>query len=776
VLRSLEVFSRTWGGAGNILVPVASGGVPEAFWPLLAVYDPDRLGYYQTTLRGHQLADPDAFDAWLSGQAEEWAAENGGTVEQARALLTEDHLMNSPEVNPEFPEGLPGRVRSRLAPIAPHDDVFLEVFQADQPARGHLVDLTALIGDPTCLRVLRTEGLDPRVRLMVTARTGAIAPSYATALSQRGVIVEEVVVTDRDLPWLLELCWRRSVTPIGWALARSFALAQGRDPGPAPAYTSADFLAQTPLGDSMRGCSWYTQAQSDWQSRPFYVVCGDSAADFCLALGLDRCYGDAVWLPQAFAQGDDELSDGVRSALARVIEAIGSRPVVCTSMTAGGTAAEEAVRSLSAEVVADGGLRVVEVASLPLGRPWRLLDRAQVDRGGSQPFVGAELAGDLPLLQPTEVKGKDVWDCTWQVDVAVEGHQLPARWCLTSHLSPETYPQGWLRSGADGISFFSHSMGFVVAGSSVEQALARPRLRVPDGRAVFDALLAHAGLRCEDSAAGRYTQATIDLWGGLQPLADDLRRPLTRDLLRAYLSKELSDDTGVLLTSRGRRFLSFDQASRASGTEGADTRILLDAYIARRVLRRGLILQCQRCGYADWYPLEALGQTFACGRCHHVSLIVQAAWKRPDDGEPNWYYDLDEVVYQALSHNVSAPVLALSKLAEDAQSILIRPEADVYDGQDWLAEVDLWAVIDGRIVVGEAKTVDRLDSTRARERRVAARLATVAQAATADQVVLATTAPEWNQESITLMQRALERLGAPLPQLVDLSADSASFA
>jgi hypothetical protein len=84
VLRTLEVFSRTWGGAGNILVPVAGGGVPEAFWPLLAVCDPDRLGYYQSTLRGHQLADPDAFDAWLSGQAENWAAEHGGTVEQAR--------------------------------------------------------------------------------------------------------------------------------------------------------------------------------------------------------------------------------------------------------------------------------------------------------------------------------------------------------------------------------------------------------------------------------------------------------------------------------------------------------------------------------------------------------------------------------------------------------------------------------------------------------------------------------------------------------------------
>jgi hypothetical protein len=152
---------------------------------------------------------------------------------------------------------------------------------------------------------------------------------------------------------------------------------------------------------------------------------------------------------------------------------------------------------------------------------------------------------------------------------------------------------------------------------------------------------------------------------------------------------------------------------------------------------------------------------------------VQAAWKRPDDGEPNWYYDLDEVVYQALRHDVSAPVLALSKLAEGAQSMLVRPEADVYGDQGLLAEIDLWATIDGQIMVGEAKTVSRLDPTRAGERRIAARLADVAQAVTADQVVLATTAPAWNEGSLTLMREALKRFGIPLRQLADLAANGA---
>jgi hypothetical protein len=614
--------------------------------------------------------------------------------------------------------------------------------------------------------------LDWRVRLIITARIGALAPSYAHALSELDTSVQQVDIDDVDLPGLLELCWRRTMTFSQWLKARMSAGVRNPDFGPWTAYRTDGFLARTPFGDSTRGCSWYTPTQSDWEHRPFYVVCGDSAADFCLALALDRCYGDGAWFPQAFAKGDDELADVVRTTLARVIDSMDRRRIVCTSMTADAATTEETLRSLPAEVVRSGRYTVVESAQLPLGRPWRLLDRAQVERGGSQPFVGAELVGDLPLLQPTEAKGKDIWDCTWQVDVAVEGHQLPARWRLSSHLSQDASPTALLRSGTDGISFYSHSVGFVAAGSSIDQALARPRLRVPDGRETFDALLAHEGLRCQDSAAGRYTQAAIDLWGNLEALADDLCRPSTSGLLRAYLSKT-SDDTGICLTSRDRRFLSFDQAGRASGTTRGDTRALLDRYIARRILGRGLILQCRRCSYADWYPLEALGQTFNCGRCQHVSLIVQAAWKQPDDGEPNWYYDLDEMVYQALRHDVSAPVLALAKLAQGAQSMLVRPEANVYKDKSLLAEIDLWAIIDGQIVVGEAKTVSRLDSTRASERRIAARLAHVAQAVTADQVVLATTAPSWDEGSLTLVREALKRSGIPLRQLADLAASSA---
>jgi hypothetical protein len=780
VLRTIEGFSRIWGGVGNIIVPVLRDGVlPEGFLPVLARFDPDRLGYYQPTFRGWQMADPEGFDVWLTGQAQQWAARNGGTLEEARALLIQDHLMHSPNMNVVISEDLHARLRARLAPLALRDDLVEVVFQADQPPGRDLVDLLRLDASPTRLQIVRTEDLDPRLRLLLAARTGALSPSHAAALTDRSAVIDEIDVTERDLAPLLELCWHRRMRPRGLALRRAFAEAQGQQPGAPAAWTGEDFLDRTLLGDTMRGCGWFLPTQTPWQQRPFFVVCGDSAADFCLALALDRLYGDAAWFPYSFVHGGDDLAVTARSTLALSIERLrspaeGQRPTVITSSTLANSEVMEDVRALAHEAAGDDRVSVVESAQLPLGRPWRLFDLQQADRVSSQPFVALELAGELPLLRPSVARARDVWACTWQVDLAVEGHQLPARWAVNRHLTPEPFPWTLLRSGAEGISYFSHTMGLVTAGSSLEQALARPRLRLPDAREVFDALLAQAGLRSEDSSVGRYTQATLDLWGGVEPLAAALRHPATSTLLHAYVrpepkKRERGRLPGIFLEVQRRWFLSFQEATSLSGMTGPETRTLLDTLISRRILRRGLILQCRRCSYAGWYRLEDLGQAFTCGRCQQASLLVQQAWKQPADGEPHWYYELDEVVYQALKHDARAPILALSKLAEGARSVLTRPEADVYkDSMGKFTEIDLWVVVDGTILIGEAKTVDQLDSSRAKERAKAVQLAEVAAAVTADEVILATTAPAWNSVTIDTMNNALRHDALPLRLLTGL--------
>jgi hypothetical protein len=113
----------------------------------------------------------------------------------------------------------------------------------------------------------------------------------------------------------------------------------------------------------------------------------------------------------------------------------------------------------------------------------------------------------------------------------------------------------------------------------------------------------------------------------------------------------------------------------------------------------------------EWYEMNELGQSFECRRCHTSTLLTADSWKQIGD-EPAFYYDLAEVAYQALRGNVRVPVAALVKIRNGSKSFLDLPEVEITDGAGSTIEVDLLAIVDGRIILGEAKTSDRLHDSK----------------------------------------------------------------
>ena len=65
-------------------------------------------------------------------------------------------------------------------------------------------------------------------------------------------------------------------------------------------------------------------------------------------------------------------------------------------------------------------------------------------------------------------------------------------------------------------------------------------------------------------------------------------------------------------------------------------------------------------------------------------------------------------------------------------------------------------MMEGRVVVGEAKVSNVLDRANREVRRVAAKLAEAAIALTADDVYLVTATSEWKQGSVDLVRQALQ--------------------
>ena len=765
VMRMIECYSRTWGGDGNGLVAYSNDGdVAEPFWPLLAAFDADHMATFQRTPRGLRMADPAAYEAELAAEAAAWAERNGISDAEARERLETDEYLSGPDL--AWPTPLDERIRRTLAPLASLQVAVHAAYKADEPPPRGLVDMCELTYRPTHIAQIDLPGLPPALRLLVAARTGAAAPGHRELLEQGGTLKQtSVPVAQEHFSSLLELAWTGQVDTALPRLSRRIA-GEAEDVRE-PEYASPQFLADTPLAHSRLGCTWFTRFNPQMYNDPLVVVCGDSAEDFCYAFTRQRVVGFAstCWLPITPGQGDEKLGRVLCETLTRVLPrlargAAGYRPVVLASLTLTAQQLDELLGRLTATLwghrLNSSGfdalqVRVSEIKELATVRTAVLLDTVHFSDVQHEPFLGAELARTIEIPRPSLAVGRNPDSCRWQVDVETLDHVLPARWALQPALTADGALTPWaVRSSTAGISVDSHGRAFTVAGSPPSQMLVQARLRFPAAAEIFSTLLAGSGATLEESDKGRFTRRMIELWGGLSALAADLGAAAAGSLLEAWVSPTVDGDLGRIY--QDRKYLRLDDVTAIAGLPEAEARELLDGYLRRAIAARGLVLKCGLCANTSFYGLEDLGAGFRCQRCRQHNEIVRAAWNGPQ--EPQWFYGLDEVAHQGLSANIHVPVLAMAALSKNSRSFLHMPEAVVHWGE-YDIEVDIWAIVDGRIVIGEAKKSDQLETTARKERQRCAALRDLARELSADEFVMATEGDGWAERTKTNVQHAI---------------------
>jgi hypothetical protein len=753
----LENYSRTWGGGGGALLTYSSTwSVHAGFWPLLAAYDPDQVGAYIPTFRGWQMANLPAYEAWLDREATKWIADHGGTIDEAKVLLSEDHLLRAPIGGWPIPDSLQIKTRQRLAPFGSKQLTIHPSYRADNAPEGQLTDINRMVWFPDRIRLLDVHRLPERLQVLINSRVGGLAPSHLKAAIERGSSVETTLTSDDDLEDMLELAWTGRIESSRLEYLRIVANAQGPPSPPERPHLSPQFLASTPMKQSEYGCAWKVRWRPTLDIDPVVLVVGDSASDFAWAFTRERCVGPTLWCPNSEGL-DVNLGPAIIQTLARVLVQVSNVqgepvPILVTTLSLSDEQIGAFIKLLRAEPWLQNGaeLRLVPLADIPIERTRVLLDTERFDDVFRAVFVGNALASQLDVALPTDARTSDPMVLKWQIDYSIEESTLPVRWAVSPILDEDGSTRS-VRSGADGTSYISHGQGFIAAGATLQQMLVRPQLRIPDASQVFASLLG-TEVRMEESSAGHYTHRSIDLWGDIDSLTGDLSSQNISDLLHAWLAVTPSSvDPGVFCS--GRRCLSFDDAVAVSRLAGEELRSVIDRYARRNIVRRGLVLGCQRCSNADFYPLEDIGPGFQCSRCRQIDDINLASWKMPL--EPSWYYALDEVVYQLLKLDGRVPLLALAKLKKGSRSFLYMPEVHL-DGPNLDMEIDLWAIVDGRIVLGEAKKGNEIEPKARAERQRCAELASVVERITADTFVLATAAPVWSNRTSLEMKNALD--------------------
>lgn len=153
-----------------------------------------------------------------------------------------------------------------------------------------------------------------------------------------------------------------------------------------------------------------------------------------------------------------------------------------------------------------------------------------------------------------------------------------------------------------------------------------------------------------------------------------------------------------------------EEAKKRGDTDKFETverRLLarLDWLIERGIFSTGLLNRCPHCGLKAWYSIEELKADNNCRGCGYAFTIR---------AEQKWWYKLNSLISSDGGiYNQIPLILALGELYErSTSSFYYYPPVDVYgaSGKSPLTDLDIFAIVDGELVIGEVKNSEKLFS------------------------------------------------------------------
>ncbi|MDV6297425.1 hypothetical protein OCS65_28625 (plasmid) [Rhodococcus aetherivorans] len=764
---AMYAASNTWGGAGFVLVPATDGNVDPHVRDAVVAYDPDYVVSYSYTVGDLDKLTPGTIEKMLDEQNIDDQESRSRLRDDLRSMNVDDDVLartrdavveasssyrmdNSSEPGDDYRWHERELSLSAPVPTGPgsHLGALTPIEKIRRPA------------DPTPVSVSPT--LTGDIGVAAVMRLGLL--SAPTAEGQTLDQTQRSAVQR----WLLGVPTRfPSATPQA-VLDPDYGTARGL-----PSVWDATTL----------GLASVTSVSSR-RNRKLCVI-GSTANDFALAMIWDRLYGNGLWIPDSWIGGEDRahilqlLRDTLTPFYARE-ERAWAVTSVSHDIDAVAKVRDDVIGSPSTFMVSDP--KTADAANdLPvigLDDDLHFPDRGKLHFGIDEQFSSTTtmpvlrdpdgsttLAATpaLPIVQHELLR--TVPDLSWQVDIDVPDTPIPPSRHVPAHviLHPDESPHNtWMRVGRAGLSYEALAYGFVPAGASADYRLVKPRVRRPSMQAWATARASLTGRTVATSAAGRHGDVLQTMFGSrnrlIEAISGDLL-PVFRSFIPQFKTtrEQFPEDEGCLV--RGTvAYLNFSGVVSISGLPIEEARAQCDELLTERILSRGLLLNCSACGNLDFVVIDRLRQVNECLRCGHPNDLSLSRWKMPT-GEPQWFYDLHPVATALMAQNGDVPILLAAHLratASQSNRYADCAELEVSDSTgNKLAEADLLALVDDRVVVAEAKSTDQLDKG-SNQRKAAKKRVLLAETFGAEEIVLATTRDGWTTASLNAMRAAVK--------------------
>ena len=140
------------------------------------------------------------------------------------------------------------------------------------------------------------------------------------------------------------------------------------------------------------------------------------------------------------------------------------------------------------------------------------------------------------------------------------------------------------------------------------------------------------------------------------------------------------------------------------GFRSQDVKDALSQLIEKNIIQIGVKPRCPSCGMASWYHVDDISQQLTCQGCRSSF---------PLDPELTWQYRLNSLVHAAYaSHGTTPVILVLGQLFQDSRisfffspnlNLLAKPQDELSEKKEIVAEVDIACIRDGKFIIGEVK-------------------------------------------------------------------------
>lgn len=727
-LKIIEIYSQVWGGKQNLIIPTDGEKIDKEFWIILEKFDPDYFFIYYGNNENKDISSK--LKREILKRLNPFYSKNEDI---------DDNPIEYPffaDQNDFFPltylpDIIPGanlsseyeQIRFSYDEFDP--DIDFQDLNPDNDIIGLDTDPDDVYYGSSTSPYFENEvdfmynpiiNSNNIIRLMGHSILGKTNIFYLHKLGSLGIDVKDKEFNNENLDGLLFQIWKNN--------------------------------SKYPFRLSMINLGWYDDKESVIKTKPsVIVVTGDKLEDFCLYYNLSRMRYDVLWAPICMIEAsleqikrkecDMNLSEFklsffieilFRTLYERMNYGFSSKRIVFTSLSKSKAQLNELINNFS-DLKFEKPLNSVnqfftvsnDIEEF-LYHIFRVFEQENRYNCYMEQFVGGKSINPLNTPLPIKFNINKVVNHYWITEVNIERYKLPQK-SILNDLTVENRDQNFFMFGGleiahrvriskNGLAYFSPAPIKVIWNyTNMKKDIIRPGIKLIEPFEIFRKIFEEIDYYILTSDKGNYERESIEKFSSLETIAKYLMNEKYQNFFSNFVKKQnpASPDDGIFLKDDFRMYMNLKAIEKILGDE---VKIIINDFIEKEILHRGFIFKCEKCKYTGWYDIEDVDIKFKCRRCRKIQYYNFKHLARQNPVEPEWFYKLDETIYQGYDNDMIVPILTLHKLKElSKESFLYTNEIEIRkkeNPEDQYREIDICCISDGKIMIGECKRHNKL--------------------------------------------------------------------